>query len=241
MANTVRSMPAIFVGHGNPMNVVRRNRWTEGWAALGDGLPRPKAILMVSAHWYIPATRVTAMPHPRTIHDFAGFPQELYDVTYPAPGDPVLPGRVRDLCTPMRIDLDERWGLDHGGWSVLHHMFLKADIPVVQVSIDRRQPPSFHYEVGRLLTPLRDEGILLMGSGNLVHNLQAYQWDQPDVRPFDWALRFEENIRGLLLAGKDSQVVDYPVIGPDADLSIPTPDHYLPLLAGQEPQKEQAA
>jgi 4,5-DOPA dioxygenase extradiol len=227
---SVRPMPVLFVGHGNPMNIVRRNRWTEGWAALGAALPRPKAILAVSAHWYVPATMVTAMPHPRTIHDFGGFPPELYEMRYPAPGDPALAERVRDLLAPIPVGLDDEWGLDHGTWSVLHHIFPRADIPIVQLSIDRTQPFSFHYEIGKLLAPLRDEGILLIGSGNLVHNLQTYEWDQPDVGAFDWAARFEEKVRGLLQAGKDDQLIDYPAMGPDAKLAIPTPDHYLPLL-----------
>jgi 4,5-DOPA dioxygenase extradiol len=226
----VKSMPAIFVGHGNPMNIIRRTRWTEGWIALGAALPRPKAILAVSAHWCLPATMVTAMPHPRTIHDFGGFPRELYEMRYPAPGDPALAVRVRDVLTPIPVELDEEWGLDHGAWSVLYHIFPEADIPVVQLSIDRTQPPSFHYEIGKLLAPLRDEGVLLLGSGNLVHNLQTYKWDQPDLRAFDWASRFQEKVRGLLQAGKDAQLISYPALGSEAKLSVPTPDHYLPLL-----------
>jgi 4,5-DOPA dioxygenase extradiol len=223
-------MPAIFVGHGNPLNVVRPNRWREGWIALGAALPRPRAILAVSAHWYVPATMVTAMQQPRTIHDFGGFPRELYEVRYPAPGDPALAARVRELLTPLSVALDEEWGLDHGAWSVLYHLFPQADVPVVQLSIDRRQPPAFHHEIGKSLAPLRDEGVLLLGSGNLVHNLRAYEWDRPDLKPFDWAARFEEQARALLQAGKDKQLVDYAGLGPDAKLAIPTPDHYLPLL-----------
>ncbi len=223
-------MPAIFVGHGNPMNIIRRNQWTEGWIALGGALPRPKAILAVSAHWYLPATMVTAMPYPRTIHDFGGFPQELYEMRYPAPGDPALAAKVRDILAPIPVELDKEWGFDHGAWSVLYHMFPDADIPVAQLSVDRTQPPSFHYEIGKLLAPLRDEGILLLSSGNLVHNLQAYEWDRPDAGAFDWASRFEENIRVLLQAGEDTQLIDYPALGHGAKLSVPTPDHYLPLL-----------
>jgi len=223
-------MPAIFVGHGSPMNIIGRNRWTKSWAALGATLPRPRAILAVSAHWYIPATMVTAMPYPRTIHDFSGFPQELYEIKYPAPGDPALADRVRDLLASIPVEPDGEWGLDHGTWSVLHHMFPKADIPVVQVSINRRQPPSFHYDIGELLAPLRDEGVLILGSGNLVHNLQAYNWDRPNTEPFDWASRFEEKVRDTLRGGKDDQLIDYTGLGPEAKLSVPTPDHYLPLL-----------
>lgn len=226
----VKSMPAIFIGHGNPMNIVRHNQWTEGWRSLGTAIPRPRAILAVSAHWYIPSTMVTAMPHPRTIHDFGGFPQELYEIEYPAPGDPALAIRVQSLLAPIPVEPDEEWGLDHGTWSVLDHMFPEADIPVVQLSINRTQPPSFHYEIGKRLAPLRDEGILLLGSGNLVHNLQAYEWERPDVGAFNWASRFEEKVRGLLRAGKDAQLIDYAGLGPEAKLSVPTPDHYLPFL-----------
>jgi 4,5-DOPA dioxygenase extradiol len=190
-------MPAIFIGHGNPMNIVGHNRWTEGWAALGAGFPRPRAILTVSAHWYLPATMVTAMSSPRTIHDFGGFPQELFEIMYPAPGDPALAGRVRDMLAPIPVELDEGWGLDHGAWSVLSRIFPVADIPVLQLSINRKQALSFHYEVGKLLAPLRDEGVLLLGSGNLVHNISAYDWDRPDAMVPDWASRFEETYYGL--------------------------------------------
>jgi 4,5-DOPA dioxygenase extradiol len=227
---TTKSMPAVFVGHGNPMNIIRRNRWTEGWIDLGAALPRPKTILAISAHWYIPATMATAMPHPRNIHDFGGFPKELYELKYPAPGDPMLAARVRDMLAPIPVELDEKWGLDHGAWSVLSHLFPKADIPVVQLSIDRRKPPSFHYEIGKLLAPLRDEGILLLGSGNLVHNIQAYEWDQPDINAFNWGVNFEEKIRHALHSEEDNILVDYLAIGSEAQLSVPTPDHYLPLL-----------
>ena len=228
--SAAKLMPAIFVGHGNPMNIIRHNRWTEGWRNLGASIPRPKAILVVSAHWYVPATMLTAMPHPRTIYDFGGFPKELYEITYPAPGNPVLAKNVRDLLAPLPVELDEEWGFDHGAWSVLHHLFPKADIPVVQLSIDRTKPPAFHYEIGKLLAPLRKEGVLILGSGNLVHNLRLYEWGRPDAEALDWAARFEEKARGLLLAGRDTELIDYPAMGPDAKLSIPTPDHYLPLL-----------
>jgi 4,5-DOPA dioxygenase extradiol len=224
------SMPALFVGHGNPMNVIRLTRWTDGWRTLGAALPQPRAILAVSAHWYLPATKVTAMPHPRTIHDFGGFPEELFEIRYHAPGDPALAERVRDVLAPIPVKPDEEWGIDHGTWSVLYHMFPEADIPVVQLSIDRTQPPAFHYEIGKLLRALRDEGVLILGSGNLVHNLQRYEWDQPDMEPFEWALKFENKVRSLVLSGKDTQLIDYQAMGSEAKLSVPTPDHYLPLL-----------
>jgi len=223
-------MPAIFFGHGNPMNTLLNNDYTRGWAAFGTEIAPPKAVLCVSAHWYLPATLVTAMPSPRTIHDFGGFPQELYEVKYPAPGDPHLANRVQALLAPISVDRDERWGLDHGTWSVLRHVFPEADVPVVQLSIDNTQPAAFHYEIGKQLAPLRDEGILIIGSGNLVHNLHAYAWGQHRVEPFDWAVRFEKQARELLLAGEDGPLIEYEKLGRDAILSAPTPDHYLPLL-----------
>ncbi|HSK71812.1 MAG TPA: 4,5-DOPA dioxygenase extradiol [Pyrinomonadaceae bacterium] len=223
-------MPAVFFGHGNPMNALLKNSYTDGWAAIGSQLPRPKAILAISAHWYIPATAVTVSLAPQTIHDFGGFPKELYQVEYPAPGSPDLAKRVQDLLSPISVELDESWGLDHGTWSVLCHVFPQADIPVVQLSIDETQPPEFHYELGKKLSPLRDEGVLIMGSGNLVHNLHTYAWGKHRVEPFDWAVRFEQQARELLLNGNEIMLVDYESLGRDAMLSIPTPEHYLPLL-----------
>ena len=225
-----KPMPAIFFGHGNPMNALSKNTYTDGWNAIGRQLPRPKAILAVSAHWYIPATAVTAVSRPRTIHDFGGFPRELYEVEYPAPGDPSLAKRVQELLAPISTELDEHWGLDHGTWSVLCHVFPDADIPVVQLSIDETRSPEFHYQIGKRLAPLRDEGVLVMGSGNIVHNLHAYAWGTHGVEPFDWALRFEKQARELLLKGDDVSLVAYDTLGRDAKLSVPTPEHYLPLL-----------
>ena len=224
------AMPAIFFGHGNPMNTLRRNAFTASWAAVGASVPRPKAVLSVSAHWYIGATAVTAMAKPPTIHDFGGFPQRLYEFQYPAPGTPDLASHVRDLLAPLPVTLDQQWGLDHGAWSVLAHVFPRADIPVVQLSIDATQPAESHYKIGQRLAPLRDEGVLVIGSGNLVHNLSAYIWREPDREPYDWALRFEQRVRQLLVAGDDTSLIAYESLGPDAMLSCPTPDHYLPLL-----------
>ncbi len=225
-----KPMPAIFFGHGNPMNAVLKNAYTDGWAAIGNSIPRPKAILCVSAHWYLPGTAVTAMPSPRTIHDFGGFPRELYQVEYPAPGNPELARRVGELLTPTPVAFDQDWGLDHGTWSVLCHVFPEADIPVVQLSIDETRAPEFHYQVGKLLAPLRDEGVLIIGSGNIIHNLHTYAWGKHEVEPFDWAVRFERRARELLLKGDDAPLVHYESLGRDALLSAPTPDHYLPLL-----------
>jgi 4,5-DOPA dioxygenase extradiol len=228
--NMAKTMPAVFFGHGNPMNALQSNAWTEGWAAIRDDMPKPKAILCISAHWYLPATLVTAQERPRTIHDFGGFPRELHEVEYPAPGDPELAHRVKDLLAPVAVGLDARWGLDHGTWSVLCHAFPEADVPVIQLSIDETQPAEFHYETARRLSGLRDEGVLIAGSGNLVHNLHAYAWGRQQVEPLDWAVRFEERARELLLAGDHHPLIAYEMLGRDATLSVPTPDHYLPLL-----------
>lgn len=223
-------MPAVFFGHGNPMNAVSRNRYTAGWAALGQRIPRPKAILSVSAHWFVPETGVTVMTAPKTIHDFGGFPRELYQVEYPAPGDPDLARRVRTLLEPIPVKLDQSWGLDHGTWTVLRHVYPDADIPIVQLSIDETQATGFHYEIGKRLAVLREEGVLVIGSGNLVHNLHAYAWGRHLVEPFEWAVRFEQQARDMILAGEHRPLLQYEKLGGDALLSIPTPDHFLPLL-----------
>ena len=223
-------MPAIFFGHGNPMNALYENPWTQAWGEVGRSIPRPKAVLCVSAHWYVPALGVTAMDRPRTIHDFGGFPPELFAVQYPAPGSPELADRLGDLLGGDVIQDTVRWGLDHGTWSVLVHVFPNADVPIVQLSIDETRPAQWHYDLARSLRPLRDEGILIMGSGNLIHNLHAYGWGRKDVEPFDWALRFEETARRLILAGDHEPLINYELLGKDAILSAPTPDHYLPLL-----------
>ncbi|HET6545323.1 MAG TPA: 4,5-DOPA dioxygenase extradiol [Rhodanobacteraceae bacterium] len=206
------------------------NVWTEAWRRIGERISRPRTILSISAHWYAPGTGVTMAPVPRTIHDFGGFPPELYEVRYPAPGDPGLALRVQALLAPLPVRLDDTWGLDHGTWSVLRHMYPAADIPVVQLCMDETQPAAFHFEIGRRLAPLRDEGILILGSGNLVHNLHTYAWGRHAVEPFDWAIRFEGAARNLMLAGDHAPLVEYETLGRDAMLSIPTPDHYLPLL-----------
>jgi 4,5-DOPA dioxygenase extradiol len=223
-------MPAVFFGHGNPMNAILENPYTDAWRAIGRALPRPTAILAISAHWYVPETGVTVSTSPRTIHDFGGFPRKLYSVQYPAPGDPVLAKRIQRLLAPIPVALDDRWGLDHGTWSVLCHVYPDADVPIVQLSIDETQPARFHYELGKRLATLRDEGVLIVGSGNLVHNLHAYAWGKHVVDPFDWAIRFEQQAREMLLAGEQQPLVDYESLGRDANLAIPTPDHYLPLL-----------
>lgn len=212
------------------MNALYKNAWTDGWAEIGRSVQRPKAVLCVSAHWYIPAVAVTAMERPRTIHDFGGFPRELFEYQYPAPGSPELAERVQELIGGGVAADEQHWGLDHGTWSVLCHVFPAADVPVVQLSIDETQPAEFHYDLGKRLAPLRDEGVLVMGSGNIVHNLHTYAWGRHDVEPFDWAMRFEKTARSLIADGDHRPLINYESLGRDATLSAPTPDHYLPLL-----------
>lgn len=224
------TLPALFIGHGNPLNALQQNSFTEGWSRLGQQIPRPKAILAISAHWYVPGTGVTISTSPRTIHDFGGFPRELYEVQYPAPGDPDLARRIQTLLASLPVDLDDSWGLDHGTWSVLKHVYPAAEIPVVQLSINEARAPQFHFDIGMRLAPLRDEGILIVGSGNLVHNLHAYAWGRHLPEPYDWAIRFESEAKRMLLAGDHDPLIQYEKLGRDAHLSIPTPDHFLPLL-----------
>ena len=224
-------MPAIFFGHGNPMNAIHENEFVESWRELGRAIPRPKAILCVSAHWYLPGTSVTAMESPRTIHDFGGFPRELFEVQYQAAGDPALARQVQRLLSPTAVALDlGDWGLDHGTWSVLCRVFPEADIPVVQLSIDESLTAGEHYDLARRLAPLRDEGVLVIGSGNVVHNLHAYGWGRKVVEPYDWAVRFDRLVQEMVRANRHEPLVGYESLGNDAMLSAPTPEHYLPLL-----------
>jgi 4,5-DOPA dioxygenase extradiol len=220
-------MPAIFVGHGSPMNALEDNIYTRAWQQLGATMPTPKAIIAISAHWVTRGTAITAMAAPRTIHDFGGFPQPLFDMRYPAPGDPALAARVRDLLAPLDVQLDHDWGLDHGSWSVLVKMFPGADIPVLQLSLDGTQPAAFQHALGRRLTPLRDEGILLIGSGDVVHNLRTLRWGGA---PYDWAQRFNDRVRDCLLRGETESLADFAQWGDDAQRSVPTDEHFLPLI-----------
>jgi 4,5-DOPA dioxygenase extradiol len=225
-----KPLPALFLGHGNPMNAISHNAWTAAWRRIGQHLPRPRAILAISAHWYVPATSVTISTAPRTIHDFGGFPQELFEVHYRAPGDPELARRIQRLLAPIGVTPDESWGLDHGTWSVLCHVCADADIPVVQLSIDETRPAAFHFETGKMLAALRDEGVLLLGSGNLVHNLHTYAWGRHMPEPYDWPRRFEAKAKALILGDDCAPLIHYETLGPDAVLAVPTPEHYLPLL-----------
>jgi 4,5-DOPA dioxygenase extradiol len=229
MAIAAARMPAVFFGHGSPMNALEQNRYTEAWRRIGASVPKPEAILCVSAHWMTRGTAVTAMDKPRTIHDFGGFPQELFEVQYPAPGSPSLAARVRERLAPINVQQDQSWGLDHGTWSVLAHVYPDANVPIVQLSLDAGLSPRSHYELGARLAPLRDEGVLIVGSGNVVHNLGRIQWAE-DARPYDWAARFNEKVRAHLMAREHQALIDYASLGDDARLSVPTPEHYLPLL-----------
>ncbi|HKV66114.1 MAG TPA: 4,5-DOPA dioxygenase extradiol [Rhodanobacteraceae bacterium] len=223
-------MPTLFVGHGNPMNAIQDTTWSRAWSVLGRELPRPRAVLAISAHWYLPGTAATAMAHPRTIHDFGGFPRELFEVQYPAPGDVALVRQLRELLAPTAIRADVSWGLDHGTWSVLRHIFPDAAVPVVQLSIDETQAPDFHHDLGKRLALLRGEGVLILGSGNVVHNLHTYAWGRHPQQPYDWAVRFERHAKELMLGHDFLPLIHYENLGRDATLSVPTPDHYLPLL-----------
>jgi 4,5-DOPA dioxygenase extradiol len=229
-AASIQAMPVLFVGHGNPMNSISDNQYTRGWAEIGRSLPSPRAILAISAHWYLPGTWVTARPRPRTIHDFYGFPEELFQVEYPAAGSTELAEEVVELLRPQSVQLDYDWGLDHGSWSVLRHIYPQAQVPVVQLSLDLHKSPAEHFRLGQQLAALRRKGVLILGSGNIVHNLQRFNWQNPAVAPPGWAGDFENWVRENLLAGKEEELIDFTRLGRPAALAVPTPDHYLPLL-----------
>ncbi len=220
-------MPVLFIGHGSPMNAIEENEFSQAWKAAGQELPRPKAILCVSAHWETRTPQVTAMSKPRTIHDFGGFPAELFAMQYPAPGSPELARRVIDMAPQASIRLDQGWGLDHGTWSVLCRMFPEADIPVVQLSLDRSQDATFHYGLGQALRGLSDEGVLILGSGNVVHNLQMMVWED---KAFDWAKSFDDQVKQWILDGDHDTLIHYEKQGKAAALAINSAEHYLPLL-----------
>lgn len=222
-------MPVLFVGHGNPMNGIEDNEFSRSWALVGKNLPRPSAILCISAHWFIEGTYVHGAAHPRTIHDFYGFPPELYAAQYPCPGSPSTAKQVQEMIKKTNVGWDMSWGIDHGTWIVMKKIFPEATIPVFQLSIDYTKPSRFHYELGQELSSLRSQGVLIIGSGNLVHNLGMISFD-PHVKAFDWATEFDTKARELLLAGDHRALTNYEKIGRSAELSIPSPDHYWPML-----------
>ena len=225
--STEAQLPALFIGHGSPMNAIEDNEFTQSWAEVAQSIPKPKAILCVSAHWQTAGTAITAMDQPKTIHDFYGFPQALFDVNYPASGSPELARLIQKTIRSTPVQLDQQWGLDHGAWSVLCRMFPSADIPVVQLSLDQHKAPEFHYELGKELRALRRQGVLIVGSGNIVHNLRMLAWRD---EAFDWAMEFDERIKQLILAGDHQAVVNFDQLGESARLAVPTDEHFLPLL-----------
>ena len=230
--DTTAQMPALFLGHGSPMNAIEENEFVAGWREVGKTLLRPKAILCVSAHWETRGTLVTAMENPPTIHDFGGFPQKLYEVEYPAPGSPELALETQKTITKTEVGLDLKWGLDHGCWSVVKHLYPAADVPIIQMSLDYYQTPQAHYDLARELASLRKKGILIVGSGNLVHNLGRVAWDKLNEigYAFDWATEANEKMKKFILEGDHKKLIDYKSHGRAFDLAIPTPEHYLPLL-----------
>ncbi len=226
------TMPVLFLGHGSPMNAIEENEFVEGFRKIAGEIPKPNAILCVSAHWETRGTHVTAMEKPATIHDFGGFPKELFEVQYPAPGSPELAQTTRSLITQTDVGLDHSWGLDHGAWSVIKHLYPKADVPVIQMSLDYTRTPQFHYELGQELKSLREKGVLIIGSGNMVHNLRMLAWDKLNAPGygFDWALEAREKMNNFILNGDHDALIKYASHGRAFELAIPTPEHYLPLL-----------
>ena len=227
-----QKMPVLFLGHGSPMNAIEENEFVEGFRNIGKSIPKPEAILCVSAHWETRGTFVTAMESPRTIHDFGGFPEALYKVQYPAPGSPGLAVNVKSLITVTDVEQDLKWGLDHGSWSVIKHLFPQADVPVIQLSLDYYKDPDFHYNLGKELAPLRTKGVLIIGSGNMVHNLPMVAWDKfySDNYAFDWALEASERMKNYILKDDHKSLIWYKSQGRAFELAVPTPEHFLPLL-----------
>ena len=229
LLGTAERMPVLFFGHGNPMNAITDNVVSREWKRIGSTLPKPRAILCVSAHWETQGTLVTAMEQPRTIHDFGGFPKPLYEVLYPAPGSPDVAKQTAAVARSTSIGLDHAWGLDHGCWSVLKHVFPKADIPVLQLSLDRTKPARWHYDFAKELTALRRRGVLIVGSGNIVHNLRMVDWEHPDSG-FDWALHADALVKKFIVDGNHTPLVRFETLGREMQLAVPTPEHYLPML-----------
>ena len=225
-------MPVLFLGHGSPMNAIEENQFVQGFRKAATEIPKPNAILCISAHWYTEGTFVTAMEMPKTIHDFYGFPKELFDVQYPAPGNPELAAETAELLLPLEVEEDHNWGLDHGAWSVIRHMYPEADIPVIQLSIDYTKPPQYHYDLAKRLHKLREKGILIIGSGNIVHNLRLIDWKNINTvgAGWDWAVEARKKTNNWLLDGNFQPIIDYQKQGTFLEYAVPTPDHYLPLI-----------
>ncbi len=225
-------MPVLFIGHGSPMNGIEDTEFSGRWAQMAAEIPIPKAVLVVSAHWFTKGTKITAMNFPKTIHDFGGFPQELFDVQYPAPGNPMLATETANLLQPTHVELDHDWGLDHGTWTVVRHMYPEASIPVLQLSIDYTKGPPYHYDLGRELTALRRKGVLIIGSGNMVHNLRMIAWNKLNETEFayDWAAEMNSQFKNYIVTGDHKSLINYTSLGREAMLAIPTPEHYLPLM-----------
>lgn len=241
--NNTAKMPALFLGHGSPMNAIDENEFVDGFRKIAAEIPKPSAILCVSAHWETRGTFVTAMENPPTIHDFGGFPRELFAVEYPVMGSPDLAYEAKSIITKTEVGLDDKWGLDHGAWSVIRHMYPEADIPVIQLSLDYYQNAQYHYELARELRSLREKGVLIIGSGNMVHNLRMVAWQQlNDTFGFDWAIEANEKMKHFILNDDHKSLIDYDKQGKAFDLAIPTPEHYMPLLyaLAVKDQREQA-
>ncbi len=224
-------MPVLFLGHGSPMNAIEENEFVQGFRQIAKSIELPKAILVISAHWETRGTQVTAMPQPRTIHDFGGFPQELFNVQYPAPGSPELAKKTKSIVTKTEIGLDDKWGLDHGAWSVIKHLYPNADIPVIQMSLDYTQPPQYHYELAKEIVSLRNNGVLIIGSGNMVHNLGMVEWSRLNESfGYNWALEADSKMKKFIETDDHQPLIDYHKQGTEFKLAIPSPEHYLPLL-----------
>ena len=225
-------MPVLFIGHGSPMNGIEDTEFSRRWTQMAKEIPTPKAVLVISAHWFTRGTKITAMDFPKTIHDFGGFPQELFDVQYPAPGHPVLAKETAELLHSAHVELDHDWGLDHGAWTIIRHMYPDANIPVLQLSIDYTKGPQYHYDLAKELNALRKKGVLIIGSGNMVHNLRMVAWDKLNDKEYgyDWANNMNERFKSLIQDGDHHSLIHYSRLGKEAMLAIPTPEHYLPLL-----------
>lgn len=229
-SNTTK-MPVLFLGHGSPMNAIEENEFVQGFRNIAKDIPKPNAILCISAHWETKGTLVTAMENPRTIHDFGGFPKELFEVQYPAAGSPDLAKETQSLISSTEVGLDDKWGLDHGAWSVIKHLYPEADVPVIQMSLDYRQSPQYHYELAQQINSLRHKGVLIIGSGNMVHNLGKVDWRRlNETYGFDWAIEANEQMKKFILDGNHQQLINFRAQGKAFDLAIPTAEHYLPLL-----------